>query len=176
MRQPWRWLAGAPALLFRVRLGWLLGNRFLVLHHTGRRSGRPYTTVLEVVARHAITNSYYVAAGLGDRSDWYQNVLVRPLVQIEVGLDRWQAVAERLPAEESEAVLTTYARDHPLAYRSLGRLFGFRDAGPRELARRFPIVRLRTTQPVRREAVRTQRDIDTSQPSIALAGVTLEGQ
>src|SRR5689334_1392695 len=30
-----------PVWLFHVHLGWLLGNRFLLLTHTGRKSGLP---------------------------------------------------------------------------------------------------------------------------------------
>jgi hypothetical protein len=32
-----------------MKLGWLLGNRFLMLIHTGRHSGRLHQTVIEVV-------------------------------------------------------------------------------------------------------------------------------
>jgi deazaflavin-dependent oxidoreductase (nitroreductase family) len=163
-----------PTLLFRARLGWVLGKRFLLLHHNGRRSGRLHTTVLEVVARNESTSSYYVAAGLGDRADWYQNLLVHPDVEIEVGLRRSRAIAERLPAPESEAVLAAYARDHPLAYRSLGRLFGFHSTTARALAERFPIVRLHTTEPVRGETLRTPTTFVAGQTAVGVAGLAME--
>ncbi len=160
MKRPWGWLARLPTLLFRVHLGWLLGERFLLLHHTGRRSGRPYSTVLEVVACADAMNSYCVAAGFGDRSDWYRNILARPRVEIEVGSRRWEAIAERLSADESEAIFRGYMRQHRVAYRWLSRVFGFRDANPGQLGMRFPIVRLRTTQPIRREALRVRTQLD----------------
>lgn len=37
--------------VYRWRLGWLLGRRFLLLTHLGRRTGGPHHTVLEVVGR-----------------------------------------------------------------------------------------------------------------------------
>jgi hypothetical protein len=40
----------APVHLYRWRCGWLLGNRFLLLIHVGRRTGLRRHTVLEVVA------------------------------------------------------------------------------------------------------------------------------
>lgn len=58
-----RWAARAPTLLYKLQVGWLLGKRFLLLQHRGRRTGRSYATVLEVVAYDGPTNSYYVAAG-----------------------------------------------------------------------------------------------------------------
>jgi hypothetical protein len=39
----------APAWLYAAGWGRLLGHRFLALTHRGRRSGRRYTTVLEVL-------------------------------------------------------------------------------------------------------------------------------
>jgi hypothetical protein len=39
----------APVSLYRLHLGWLLGHRFLLLTHTGRRSGLRRQTVLEVM-------------------------------------------------------------------------------------------------------------------------------
>lgn len=39
----------APAVLYDHNLGWLFGHRMLRPTHTGRRSGRTYRTVLEVI-------------------------------------------------------------------------------------------------------------------------------
>ncbi len=38
-----------PILLYRARLGWLLGHRFLLLTHRGWKTGKIRRTVLEVV-------------------------------------------------------------------------------------------------------------------------------
>lgn len=46
-----RWLLHAPVWLYRARLGFLLGQRFLLITHVGRSSGRRYQTVVEVVGR-----------------------------------------------------------------------------------------------------------------------------
>lgn len=43
-------LLKAPAAPYAANAGWLLGHRFLLLVHRGRKSGRVYRTVLEVVA------------------------------------------------------------------------------------------------------------------------------
>jgi deazaflavin-dependent oxidoreductase (nitroreductase family) len=150
---PWRSMARFPTLLYRAGFGWLLGQRFLLIHHVGRHTGRSYSTLVEVVARDEATNSYYVAAAFGERTDWYCNLLARPRTQIEVGRQRWQAVAERLPPYEAERVFAAYARRHKPAFHFLflGRLFGLRRGSAGEFARRFPLIRLRTTEPIARE-------------------------
>ena len=169
-----RRLARAPTLLYKLHLGWLLGNRFLLLHHRGRRTRRSYATVLEVVLHNATTNSYYVAAGYGAGSDWYRNVLASPHVQIQVGRCRWEAIAESLAMEEAQAVLTSYGRQRKLSFRFLARLFGLQGLSPTELAQRLPMVRFRTTQPVRDEVVRSEPVREASRRSIAIAGLTTQ--
>lgn len=37
-----------PIWLYRLNLGWILGERFLLLTHTGRKSGLVRQTVIEV--------------------------------------------------------------------------------------------------------------------------------
>ncbi|MFL7870015.1 MAG: nitroreductase family deazaflavin-dependent oxidoreductase, partial [Anaerolineales bacterium] len=60
-----------PIWLYRLRLGWLLGDRFLMLTHTGRKSGLPRHVVIEVVQHDKETDTYYVVSGWGEKSDWY---------------------------------------------------------------------------------------------------------
>lgn len=147
-RGPLRWLLRLPIILYRARLGWLLGNRFLMLTHIGRKSGLPHDTVLEVVDRDEAGKTYYVAAGWGEESDWYRNIVKAPSVLIHVGRRRLEAVAERLLPDAAEAVLRSYGRRHPFALRSLARglslPFDGSEDGYRTLARELPIVALRS--------------------------------
>ena len=39
----------APLHAYHARLGWLFGQRLLLLHHTGRVTGKPREVILEVV-------------------------------------------------------------------------------------------------------------------------------
>jgi deazaflavin-dependent oxidoreductase (nitroreductase family) len=142
-----RLLARAPILLFRARLGWLLGNRFLMLTHTGRMTGRPRQVVLEVVRHDKTTDTYVVASAWGERSDWYRNIRRTPEVTVNAGRRRLEARAERLPLEEAERELAQYARRYPTAARSLSRLMGYPmddlETGFPALSRHLPIVALR---------------------------------
>src|SRR5689334_4279123 len=81
-----RWLVRAPIWLYRVRLGFLLGSRVLLLEHTGRNSGATRRAVLEVIA-HPAPGTYIVASGFGERAQWYRNVLADSRVRIAVS---WQ--------------------------------------------------------------------------------------
>ncbi len=134
-----------PIHLFRLRLGWLFGGRLLLLHHTGRRSGRRRTTVIEVVGR--ADGAYVVASGFGPRADWYRNVLARPEVAIVVRTTATPAVATPVPPAEAAEFMVAYASRHPWVARQLcRRLMGFpvdgSEEGFREVGRRVPFVRL----------------------------------
>jgi F420H(2)-dependent quinone reductase len=54
-----------PIWFYRMKLGWLFGNRFLMLTHTGRKSGKPHETMIEVVRHDKETDTYYVVSGWG---------------------------------------------------------------------------------------------------------------
>ena len=55
----------APMYLYRLGLGWLFGDRLLLLNHIGRVSGKPRQTILEVVTHDRADGSLVVASGWG---------------------------------------------------------------------------------------------------------------
>jgi deazaflavin-dependent oxidoreductase (nitroreductase family) len=120
-----RLLFRAPLWFYRLGLGNLLGRRFILLNHTGRKSGAARQAVLEVVDFDPPTNTYFVASGFGKASDWYQNIVHNPQVRVQVGRQSWAAVANPLPPEESGTMMADYARRHPAAAKQLMRLCGF---------------------------------------------------
>jgi len=132
-----------PVHLYRARLGWLLGSRFLFLTHIGRKSGRPRHTVVEVARR--LSTGYDVCSGFGERSQWYRNVLANPRVTIQVGRFRASAEAVPLDPDQGEEVIVDYARRHPRAAKHLCRAMGFvvdgSESDYREVGRRLPFVR-----------------------------------
>jgi len=115
-----------PIWFYRLGLGGLLGTRFLLLTHTGRRSGLPRRTVLEVIRYDRESETFVVAAGFGPGSDWYRNVRRDPRVTVQCGRRKWEMVATFLtPAQAGEELLNYYHR-HPLALRELTRFMGYR--------------------------------------------------
>lgn len=134
-----------PIWLYRARLGWLLGDRFLMLTHIGRKSGLPRQTVIEVVRHDKETGTYYVVSGWGEKSDWYRNIRKSPAVTIQAGRRKFQARAQFVGLEEAIRLIEAYTRDHPTASRELAGLFlGKRrqpgDDVPRQIAEKMPMV------------------------------------
>ena len=142
-----RLLLRAPIFVYRARLGFLLGHRFSMLEHTGRRTGRRRRTVLEIVAEH--DDAVYVAAGWGSSAQWLQNIRSDPEVTVHLGVRRFRTTAVELRPGEAADVLSEYAADHP---RTLNRLAAFMLGDPGDstseqidrLARAVPLVRLPT--------------------------------
>ncbi len=118
-----------PILLYRIGLGGLLGHRFLLLTHTGRKSGLARQTVLEVVRYDPQTENYVIAVGFGKHSDWYKNILANPDVTVQSAGKRVQAVAEQLGPDEAGDELVRYAREHPTTFRELVTFMGYRVDG-----------------------------------------------
>lgn len=111
-----------PLHLYHLHLGWLLGERFLLLSHRGRKSGRIHETALEVIRHDPVTGVYIIASGWGTRADWFRNILQTPQVTVHSGRRHFQAVAHRLDITDAEREITDYGRRHPFAFRKLAGL------------------------------------------------------
>ncbi|MFD9891641.1 nitroreductase family deazaflavin-dependent oxidoreductase [Amycolatopsis sp. NPDC059027] len=138
----------APLRLYDRGLGWLLGSRFLCLTHTGRRSGRRYRTVLEVIGSAPASGEVMVVAGLGPGADWYRNIRASPPLEVVVGRRRFTPRHRVLDEEEAFAVMTAYERRNrwirpilrPLLGKLVGRPYDGSDAARRGLVSQLPIV------------------------------------
>ncbi len=117
---PWR----LPIWIYRLGLGGLLGRRFLLLNHIGRKTGKRRQNVLEVIRYDPQGPTFYVASGFGRRAHWFRNIVAHPEVEIQVGWRRYRAVAEVLEPEQAAEILQAYAQKHPIAFRELARLVG----------------------------------------------------
>lgn len=140
-----RLLFRLPIRLYRARLGFLLGKRFLLIEHRGRKSGKCRQVVVEVVVHDPLHDEVVVASGFGPKADWYLNVLAHPEVTIQLGSRSWRARAVKLEAEEAAEAMVHYARRHPRAARGLSRFMGFRVDGSerdyRAVGERVPMIR-----------------------------------
>jgi deazaflavin-dependent oxidoreductase (nitroreductase family) len=116
-----------PILLYHLNLGWLFGERALLLEHRGRKSGIIRKVVVEVIDHDLQRDSYTIAAAWGNQSDWYKNIQAQPSVNVVVGTKRFSVVAKILSADEAAQQLNTYATKHPFAFRQFGLLmFGLK--------------------------------------------------
>lgn len=134
-----------PILLYRIKLGWLLGDRFLMLTHIGRKSGLHHQTVIEVVKHDKASNTYYIVSGWGEKSDWYQNIQKTPQVTIQVRGRKFQSTAQFIPLSKATAIMEAYAHNHPVAFSELSMLFFGEHLkpntdAPERIARKMPMV------------------------------------
>lgn len=136
-------------MLYRLRLGRVLGHRFLVIVHRGRRSGRLYRTVLEVVRWDSERREALVASGWGAKANWYRNLRAAPAVEVMLADARFVPEQRFVERDERVEVLRGYRRAHPLAARILGRLLHMRldEDGIRNAAGRLPMVAFREPRP-----------------------------
>ena len=135
-----RWILTLPAYLFRARLGFLLGHRFLVLVHEGRRTHRLRETPLEVMRYDTASHEAIVAAGWGRRTGWLHNVEGGLAREVRIGRDRYAPAWRRLGTDEAAAVIEQYERHsglpRALVWAALGRMLGWRYDGTPEARRR----------------------------------------
>lgn len=134
----------APIWFYRLGLGWMLGKRFLLLKHIGRKSGQVRQAVIEVVKIDSRNNIFYSVSGFGEAAQWFQNIMHTPNVDIQVGSRKMSACAERLSQENGETVLMEYSKKHPTALRELSKVLHLPYDGSREsvndLAKVLPVV------------------------------------
>jgi deazaflavin-dependent oxidoreductase (nitroreductase family) len=143
-----RSLLRLPIHLYDWNAGWLLGKRFVLLVHTGRRTGLTHKTILEVVRYDAATGAVTVMSGFGRGSDWYQNIQAKEASEIVVGNRSFAPIHRNLSEDEAVAVFADYEHRNrfagPAVRWVLSRLVGWRydstDDSRRRLVRERPLV------------------------------------
>lgn len=147
-----RAIVRAPIALYRLGLGGLLGRRFMLLEHRGRRSGKVRQVVLETLS--VSGEVIHVVSGYGKESQWLRNLRADPRVRVTCGWAQPRvARAQILPPGQAVVVLEAYRRRHPMAARALALALGLAQLAqdeplPLELGEQLPVVRLvtRTTR------------------------------
>jgi deazaflavin-dependent oxidoreductase (nitroreductase family) len=138
-----RWLVRAPVWLYRARLGILLGSRFLMLEHTGRKSGARRHVVLEVV-EHPSPGTYIVVSGFGDHAQWFRNIRANPQARVyTLSHGPAPATARILPQAEAVAALAAYSARHPRAWAAVRPLLRDTLGSPAgDVESRLPVIAL----------------------------------
>lgn len=102
------YLFRAPVYLYRWKLGWLFGHRFLLLTHIGRRTGQHHQTVLEIVEYRKDGPEIVVVNGFGRNSDWLRNIEAQPGEEVTVGSQHFAASHRFLEEAEAMRVIQAY--------------------------------------------------------------------
>jgi deazaflavin-dependent oxidoreductase (nitroreductase family) len=114
-----------PIALYKCKLGFLLGNRFLLLKHWGRKSGELRETVVEVIDQDESNDRYYVASGFGMKSQWYKNIAANSQVYVVLNTDEYEADSRILEPVEASDILRRYAQKKPKSMKAVARLSGY---------------------------------------------------
>lgn len=141
----------APVYAYRWRLGWLLGHRFLLLCHTGRRTKHRHQTVLEIMEYRKAGPEAIVMSGFGANSNWLLNIEAIPDEEVLIATQRFHAVHRMLDTAEAVAVVKGYERRNrfaaPIVRGVLKRLLGWNyrgsDADRESLVQQLPLVAFR---------------------------------
>ena len=144
-------LLNMPVHLYHARLGFLLGHRFLLLVHTGRRTGLSRETVLEVIRYDPVTREAVVAPGWGRRTGWLHNVEAGLAREVWMGRERFVPAYRVLAPDEAERHFVDYERRNrliaPLVRAVISRLVGWRydgtQASRRRVVEQLPLVGFR---------------------------------
>jgi deazaflavin-dependent oxidoreductase (nitroreductase family) len=136
-------------LIWRLGLGsWVNGTRwggaYMVIKHFGRKSGKAYLTPVNYAL---VGGSIYCTAGFGSKSDWYQNLLVRPVIEVWLPNGRWAGVAQDVTDAPDRVV---YFRQVLIASGFAGPLFGenpahLTDVDLEELLGEYRLIRIDRT-------------------------------
>lgn len=108
-----KWILKAPGWLFRMRLGFIFGDRFLLITHVGRKSGTTYQTPVEVVVHDDESGEYIVCSGTGVNADWYRNISATPATSIQVRNRVWVPEQRMLSADEAGTRFAEYEKARP---------------------------------------------------------------
>lgn len=141
----------APVYLYRWGCGRLLGNRFLLLIHVGRRTGVHHQTVLEVMEYRKEGHEFVVMSGFGRNADWLLNIQANLDAEVVVGLHLFKAAFRLLGDDEAMKVVRNYERRNrfiaPVVRFVLSRLLGWQYRGSegdlRQLVAQLPLVAFR---------------------------------
>jgi deazaflavin-dependent oxidoreductase (nitroreductase family) len=145
-----------PVYLYRWHCGRLLGRRFLLLSHVGRRTGLRRDTVLEIMeyrepGPELPGPELIVMSGFGRNAGWLRNIETTPGAKVTVGSQRFRATHRRLDADEAVRVVAGYEHRHrvaaPIIRTVLSKLLGWRydgsDAARRRLVAQLPLIAFR---------------------------------
>jgi deazaflavin-dependent oxidoreductase (nitroreductase family) len=115
-----------PTWIFKLRLGRLFGSRFAMITHTGRKSGKPHTVIVETAAGSVESGRLVYIVAYGSRAQWYKNLQNAPAVSIEIAGKIYDAPRhEFLGRGDTEQAIASYWEKYPRLGGFLARHGGF---------------------------------------------------
>ncbi len=111
-----------PRMVQNYRNGIGPAKIVLLLTTTGRKSGLPRITPLQY---EQIDGHIYIGSARGQQADWFRNILANPHVEVQIGKQVFQGLAEPICEPERVAdLLELRLKRHPFFIGLLLRLEG----------------------------------------------------
>jgi deazaflavin-dependent oxidoreductase (nitroreductase family) len=128
-----------PVYFYKIGLGWMFGKRFVLFHHIGRKSGKNYQTVVEVVEIEKETGNVVIVAGYGHQTQWYKNLKQMETTSIQLGYRKFQVNNEMIsPGAGADIMARYYLRYGKITgilFSILGYEWDGTEQGARQIAR-----------------------------------------
>lgn len=139
-----------PVLLHKIGLGgWerMIGAQWMLITTTGRKSGKPRATMVDVMDYDKAADSYYIEAAYGQRADWVRNIQANPIFDAKVGRRKFRARMTELSAEGAGNLLVRFYREKPAYTRSVMAMVGIKFKGEDDLRAMAPQLTLFAVTP-----------------------------
>jgi deazaflavin-dependent oxidoreductase (nitroreductase family) len=114
-----------PLILYRLGLGWILGKRFMLLTHVGRRSEKVYRTILAVLRFDEKTQEIMVVSPWSG-SNWYRNIQTAPALEVETNRVHYAPEQRDMTSEEIAALFIQFRQQYPIFSRLVARIPGWK--------------------------------------------------
>ena len=128
-----------PVYFYKIGLGGMFGKRFVLFHHVGRKSGKHYQSVVEVVEIEKDSGNVIVVAGYGRRTQWYQNLKQMQTTTIQLGKHKFPVGIEMISPETGAEIMARYYQRYGKITGMLFSILGYEwdgtEHGARHIAR-----------------------------------------
>jgi deazaflavin-dependent oxidoreductase (nitroreductase family) len=124
-----------PVYFYRIGLGWLFGERLVLINHIGRKTGKQYQAVVEVVEREKRTNNVIVVAGYGEQTQWYKNLRDQSQTIIQIKNHKYTVSIDLITPEDGEDIIARYVERYGKLAEQLFSMIGYKWDGTEKRAR-----------------------------------------
>jgi deazaflavin-dependent oxidoreductase (nitroreductase family) len=112
-------------VMYRLRLGRLLGHTFLLMSHRGRKTGKVYQTALKVVGYDRGTQEVTVISVYGQTAAWMRNIEASPAVLIQIAGKSYVPRQRFLTEDEAFDATVRFRAKHRRQLRLFSFVFGW---------------------------------------------------
>jgi deazaflavin-dependent oxidoreductase (nitroreductase family) len=139
-----------PVWMYKIGFGGferLIGAQWMLITHIGRKSGKQYDSMVDVMDYNKVTDIYYIEAAYGTHADWVRNIQASPNFAARVGRRKFTARATPLSNENAADMLVKFYREKPAYTRSVMAMVGVKFNGEEDLRALAPKLMLLAVKP-----------------------------